>query len=168
LLEEISEDSICPSCGRFETLVEQVGFCHSCCVKLSICPFCGKQEARVAIAGKCNYCARNRWFINNANAVEDYMRAGLTYNMAVVKVMFDNRPSCFCCGNKIKGGRKDKDLFCTANAECKRQARYYKFLLLNKSKSKQEALDIISERLRKKGMVAQEHERTTTQQAELG
>lgn len=75
------------------------------------------------------------------------MRAGLTYGMAVVKVMFDNRPTCFVCGGKIKGGKKGRDNFCSKNKECKKEARYYLFLVVDKNKSRQEALEIISERI---------------------
>lgn len=85
--------------------------------------------------------------MENADAVERYMHAGLTYGMAVIKVMFDNRPSCFSCGDKIKGGRKGKDQFCTSRSECRKEARYYKFLLLNKGYTRQKALEIISDRI---------------------
>lgn len=101
----------------------------------------------MAIAGKCNYCAKNRWFIENADAVENYMRTGLTYSMAVVKVMFDNRPLCFVCGDKVKGSRwKREDNFCNKQS-CKREARYYKYLRIDKNKTRQQALEIISERI---------------------
>ena len=146
-----SNDSFCPGCGKYKALVELIGLCIDCCKERfpnhAVCANCGKIEPRGQFRTLCNYCQRNKWFEENANALESYMRAGLTYSMAVVKVMFDNRPTCFCCADKIKGGNKGKDTFCTSKAECRREARYYKFLVLNKGKTREEALEIISERI---------------------
>lgn len=154
-ITESLDSSICPSCGKEEPLNELVGFCKACTKQRfphsAVCENCGKIEPRGQFRKLCNYCQRNKWFSENADAIESYMRAGLTYGMAVVKVLFDNRPSCFSCGRKIKGGKKGKDLFCTSTVECKREARYYKFLILNKGKNKQEALEIISERITDRG-----------------
>lgn len=146
------EDEICPSCGKLKTLNEVSGFCLLCTKdrfpNSAICEKCGTiEQHRGQYRRYCNWCQRNRWFEENANTIEFYMRAGLTYSMAIVKVLFDNRPTCFVCGDKIKGGSKGTTKFCTAKAECKREARYYKFLRLNQGKSKQEALEIISERI---------------------
>ena len=143
-------DEFCPSCGKYVSLIEATGFCLNCTKhrfpNSAICINCGKIEPRGQFRTVCNTCQKLQWFSENADKVEQYMRAGLTYSMAITKVLFDNRPICICCDKKIKGGKKGRHFFCKGTPECKTEERYYRYQR-EKGVSKEEAIDKILGRL---------------------
>ena len=154
LASEKSPTEFCPSCGKYKTLVEVIGFCVDCVKHRfpnnAVCFSCGKIEPRGQFRSLCNSCQKEKWNQENADKIEDYIRCGLTYSDAVAKVLFDNRPLCIVCGQKIKRGRKGRSQICKANKQCRTEARYYQYLRYQKGKSREDAIEVILERVSKK------------------
>lgn len=155
-------EEYCPNCGQWLPLVDDTGWCAKCTLAhypdRSICEQCNSpfkqndKQHRV----KCPRCRgvgpyRNLSYSNteaDANHVELYMRAGLTYELAVERVAFDKLPICNCCGKKIKGGTPGRALFCRTNASCKTAGRRYKYLKETKNMTRNDALKRVIETLR--------------------
>src|SRR5881296_50154 len=114
----MAEDEFCSSCGEWKPLIEDTGFCLTCSreyiPRLCVCSVCSntftsRDEQQRYICPRCN---REQWLEQNADKIELYMRIGLTYRMAHLKVLSDNLPICNSCGNKIKGGQRGRHFFC--------------------------------------------------------
>jgi hypothetical protein len=139
-----SDFEFCPSCGTEATLNPVSGFCLSCTKAIwpnkAVCGTCGRIEERGQFRTICQYCQAERWLALYADKIEIYMATGLTFDMAIVKVQFDNRPICHCCGNKIKGGIRGRHFFCRKSTQCKSASVKYRNLQKRKNKTREEAL----------------------------
>lgn len=127
----LSNEEICPSCGKFAELDEYTGWCDECS-PATLAKAKNKLES---------YLARN------ANEIEHYMVQGLQAYQAIDKLHApQSRPSCVVCGQVIKRASRSS-IFCRRTSECRRLARRYVYLYQEKKLTKAEALAKIFEEL---------------------
>jgi len=146
--EKTEFDEFCPQCGEWKPLVDDTGWCLACTRRRYpdrlYCEECGKQfNGRGQFRHKCQTCEGVDWQARNANRIERYMGIGLPYELAKARVEYDNRPTCNCCGKKIKGGTRGRHLFCKSTAECRKAARRYKWFREDKNMTRDEALTAV-------------------------
>lgn len=142
----------CSECSDFKVLDDVTGWCRDCTMrhypKHQYCENCGKgfddDRQRRAL---CPRCRSAEWVVNNADKIELYIAAGLTYSLAVERVSFDNRPICLSCKRKVKGGIKGRTVFCTETAKCRTSARRYKYYKNNKGYNEAHALELVLQKL---------------------
>jgi hypothetical protein len=144
-IEETEFDEFCPECGGWKPLVNDTGWCLACTRKhypdRCFCESCGKQfNGRGQFRRQCQPCEDRDWQERNADQIEKYIGIGLTYELAKARVAYENRPTCNCCGNKIKGGTRGRHLFCRDTPECRKAARRYKWLKESRNLSREDAL----------------------------
>ena len=122
------EEEQCPNCGHHARLVEYTGWCPQCTIKhdptQKICNTCGDLFPKKAQVSQCWACRKEGWLTKHADRIESYLAQGKTLTAALKLVADDIRPTCACCGNKIRGGRQDAK-FCRKNAECEARADQY-------------------------------------------
>lgn len=148
-------DEYCPNCGKAAKLNAVSGFCINCTKAIwpnkAVCDTCGRIEERGQFRTKCQSCQTEEWLGQYANKLEAYMAIGLTFSMAVIKVQYDNRPICLCCGNKIKGGTRGRHFFCRSNPNCRSAGIKFHHLIHKYSKSKEQALTETINWMKQKG-----------------
>ena len=120
-----NEEELCPCCGHHARLVDYTGWCPQCTIKhdpsQKICNSCGGLFPKKAQVSKCWSCRKEEWLTRHADKIEAYLGQGKTLTAATKLVADDLRPTCVCCGEKIRGGREDAK-FCRKNAECAKRA----------------------------------------------
>lgn len=123
----MADSELCPSCGEFtDTLVEKTGWCRLCSFAGHgtggvFCEGCGN----VRYSNPCSSCKEQNWLATNADAIERYIIAGLSFKEAAARVREEQAPICVNCGDKIKG--TIFALFCTKKPECRRAKRIYRY-----------------------------------------
>lgn len=145
-------DEFCPQCAQWKPLIQSTGWCLTCTRRLHpglcFCDTCGREFTNTnQFRNQCPSCSQTDWIARNADRIELYIGAGLTYEMAVARVSYDNRPICRCCGKKIKGGTDGRHLFCKTTAECRTAARRYKYYKEQKGMKRDTALAAVLETL---------------------
>jgi len=118
---------VCPNCGEFtDVLLEKTGWCRSCSYfgtgRTSIlCDGCGKER----YSNPCSSCKQTDWLKRNADALERYIIAGLSFREAEKRIREEQSPICVNCGDRIKGS--SDAFFCTKRPECRRAKRIYRY-----------------------------------------
>jgi hypothetical protein len=139
----------CASCSsQVDSLNEVTGWCVRCtlthCAEqgLLLCSSCGgffKRRGQFTV--NCSTCDAVDWQRRNADRIERWMGAGLTYELARDKVREENRPTCLGCGRKIKHGSRTRHVFCRATPTCRTLARRVKWLRDYYGLSRDEAIE---------------------------
>lgn len=148
---------VCPSCGKFITVLnEETGWCYEC--SPPICSICGGQphfdhrfKDPVIAPGSeviykfgkliCRRCIKNQWLVDHADEIEYHMTRGLGFTKACEAVNLDNRAVCVICDEHIVGRHKARTLFCTRHKRCRKAQSKYKRLMERYQLDRAEALE---------------------------
>lgn len=145
----------CSECSNLvESLNDTSGWCDDCTRKngyesliTPLCPSCNSPNSDGKLCSRCKY---ESWLQRNANAIELVMVVQVVSVRVAKKVVLEqNRPICQSCGNKIKGGQKDRHFFCTKNPECRKGHTVYEYNLRNKPQREALELAITASRIYK-------------------
>ncbi len=136
------DEALCPSCGQFvDRLNDYTGWCDPCSgiTPSTHCRNCGQPLG--ANNGLCNSCKYLVWLETNADAIDSTM-AKYFVSAAQAKriVLQQNRPICRSCLTPIKGGTKDRHIFCTKTAKCRKAQNAYRYYYNYKRLPQDEAI----------------------------
>lgn len=130
LLEELNE--LCPNCGDFvDQLNNKTGFCYECSGvgDSSESPTQSKRVERLEL-----------WLAENADTIEFLMlEEQIAAKVAIRQIAENTKPHCQCCGGEMPHTTAGRHIFCTKNEKCRKARRYYKYLVYEKNKPKDEA-----------------------------
>jgi hypothetical protein len=115
--------------------VEYTGFCVACSPP-DICHHCGQyfikdQPSRTT----CESCKAKLWVEKYADAIEEVMAEGKSYNQAY-RIVRAQKHSCLICGDQLRKGGE----FCRKRPECKKVHRRVIYLTNDKGLDKETAL----------------------------
>lgn len=138
-------EEVCPSCGGFEVLDANSGWCISCTIANAPAGICIKchREFNPDSEGRrvCSTCRKHEWFERNGDLLDRLLARGLKLPTAIKYVTLVNRPICLCCGGVIRNRPNDKANFCSRTKECRRATRSLKYYRDEKGLNAQDALD---------------------------
>lgn len=120
----LSDDELCPNCGKWVAELTILGWCSQCSPELP----------RDALQQVENFLAEN------ADHLEYYTGQGLSTGEAIDALRSDVRPRCLCCGGVINRAPRRNVLLCRKTRECRRLSRRYVYLYREKGFTKIEAL----------------------------
>lgn len=134
-IEQVTD--LCPSCGEFNHLREDTGFCNDCSPG-DFCDTCGNlfspdQQTRTT----CSTCRYERWLAKHADRLEEFIAEGLTFSEAKKKVREQSKTICISCGTPLA---QHRGRLCTTNKKCKSVRVRTRYNVTVKGMSKEEAL----------------------------
>ena len=125
---ESQQQEYCPSCGNFVDEIDlDSGWCLECTGDSKArCLNCDELFTKDQPHRKlCGHCREERWLLQHADELEDYLVRGATFAFAKREVYHNNRPRCTSCGDPIKNASNGA-MFCTQRLECRRWRRRYR------------------------------------------
>lgn len=155
-----SYEGLCPSCGNWDSLDTNSGWCASCVeasVPAGICIRCKRFFAQDnnGVRRVCSTCRKVEWFHRNADALDRVLGHGYTLAEAIEVVTKLNRPTCLSCGEHIKNGTAGVNIFCRKYAKCRTAARRYRYYRNLKGMNAQQALDTVKEKIVLESLVSE-------------